>query len=98
MKKTAATSCAPKYNASTQKPVASMGCVAIQEEYTQLKAIRTEAEGKSGVSAENVAWALLFWPGALVNEMDNRDVIQKVDARTAELVKAGDAKTCPALN
>ena len=93
----AATSCAPKYNASTQKPVATLSCTEIKTEFTQLQGIRAEAESKSGFSKENVGLTLLFWPGAVLNEMDNRDVIEKVDARTAELVKAGTAKGCPAL-
>ncbi|MCY1702861.1 hypothetical protein [Deinococcus sp. SL84] len=93
----AATSCAPKYNAATQKPVATLSCTEIKTEFAQLQAIRAEAQSKSGLSKENVGLTLLFWPGAVLNELDNRDVIEKVDARTAELVKANTAKSCPAL-
>lgn len=48
------------------------------------------------MSKENVLFALFFWPGMVFNEVDNRDVITKVDTRTAELVKAQSAKSCPA--
>lgn len=87
-------SCAPKYNAATQKPVNELSCVQIKDELTKLASIRSEAESKSGVSKENVAWAILFWPGAVLNEMDNRDVIKKVDDRTKELSDGGRAKGC----
>lgn len=91
------TSCAPKYNAATQKPVSDMSCAEMQTEYTKLQSIRGEAESKKGVSKENVAWAILFWPGAVVNELDNRDVIEKIDARTTVLVSGAHAKGCAAL-
>lgn len=87
-------SCAPKYNAATQKPVSDLSCVEIKDELAKLASIRTEAENKSGVSKENVAWALLFWPGVLLNEADNRDVISKVDERTKVLIAGGRAKSC----
>ncbi|WP_261664428.1 hypothetical protein [Deinococcus sp. Marseille-Q6407] len=93
----AITSCAPKYNAATEKPVSALGCTEIKTELTQLQRIRAEAESKSGLSKENVGLTLLFWPAAALNEIDNRDVIQKVDTRTAELVKANAAKSCPDL-
>ncbi|MCD0169115.1 hypothetical protein [Deinococcus sp. 23YEL01] len=88
-------SCAPKYTAATAKPVSDMNCAEIKEELGKLATVRTEAQNKSGVSKENVLFVLFFWPGAVVNEMDNRDVIAKVDARTEELNKAQTAKGCP---
>lgn len=87
-------SCAPKYTNATAKPVSDLNCAEIKDELGKLASIRSEAESKKGVSKENVLWAVFFWPGAVVNEMDNRDVIEKVDARTAELVKAQSAKSC----
>ena len=92
----AATSCAPKYTNATAKPVAELSCAEITDELGKLANIRKEAESKKGLSKENVLFALFFWPGAVVNEMDNRDVLDKVDARTQELVKAQSAKGCPA--
>ncbi|MXV19116.1 hypothetical protein [Deinococcus xianganensis] len=87
-------SCAPKYTSATAKPVSELSCGEIKDEQARLAGIRAEAESKKGVSKENVLWALFFWPGAVVNEMDNRDVIAKVDARDAELTKAFSAKSC----
>ncbi|UBV42677.1 hypothetical protein LAJ19_00050 [Deinococcus taeanensis] len=89
-------SCAPKYTAATAKPINEMSCAEIKDELGKLATIRTQAQDKSGVSKENILFVLFFWPGAVVNEMDNRDVIAKVDARSAELVKAQSAKGCPA--
>mgnify|MGYP006899162147 CR=1 FL=1 len=91
----AATSCAPKYTNATAKPVSELSCAEITDEMGKLAAIRKDAESKKGFSKENVLFALFFWPGAVVNEMDNRDVLEKVDARTQELVKAQSAKGCP---
>lgn len=88
------TSCAPKYTNATAKPASDLSCAEIKDELAKLDSIRTSAESKKGFSKENVLWALFFWPGAVVNEMDNRDVIDKVDARTAELTKAQTAKSC----
>ncbi|WP_309572659.1 hypothetical protein [Deinococcus sp.] len=89
-------SCAPKYSAATQKPVADMNCTEIKDELVKLATIREQAQSKSGISKENVVFVLFFWPAAVVNEVDNRDVIEKVDTRTAELTKAQSAKGCPA--
>lgn len=90
-------SCAPKYTAATAKPISDMSCAEIKTEMAQLTSVRTEAESKKGFSKENVLWAVFFLPGAVVNEIDNREVIAKVDARSSELVKANSAKSCPAL-
>ncbi|MFC4638305.1 hypothetical protein [Deinococcus hohokamensis] len=89
-------SCAPKYTNATAKPVSEMGCAEISSELSNLAKIRAEAEGKKGFSKENVLWALFFWPGMVVNEVDNREVIAKVDARSEELTKAQSAKGCTA--
>lgn len=87
-------SCAPKYTQATARPVSDLSCTEIKDEMVKLASIRAEAESKKGVSKENVLFALFFWPGAVVNEVDNRDVISKVDARTSELVRAQSAKGC----
>ncbi|AFD26562.1 hypothetical protein [uncultured Deinococcus sp.] len=89
-------SCAPKYTQATARPVTDLNCAEIKDELGKLASIRAEAESKKGVSKENVLFALFFWPGIVFNEVDNRDVITKVDTRTAELVKAQSAKSCPA--
>ncbi len=89
-------SCAPKYTQATARPVTDLNCAEIRDELGKLASIRAEAESKKGVSKENVLFALFFWPGIVFNEVDNRDVITKVDTRTAELVKAQSAKSCPA--
>ncbi|SMB89570.1 hypothetical protein [Deinococcus hopiensis] len=87
-------SCAPKYTTATQKPVSAMSCEEMRQDYRQALDVRAQAEKKKGFSKENVAWAIFFWPGAVINEMDNRDVIEKVDARLTELQKAATAKSC----
>ncbi|MFC3859884.1 hypothetical protein ACFOPQ_03780 [Deinococcus antarcticus] len=66
----------------------------MKDEFVKLQGIRQEAESKKGVSKENVAWAILFWPGAVVNEMDNRDVIEKVDTRLQALSAGARARGC----
>ncbi|WP_034385695.1 hypothetical protein [Deinococcus sp. YIM 77859] len=86
--------CAPKYSTATLKPVSEMSCAEMQEDFSKALAVRAEAEKKKGFSKENVAWAIFFFPGAVVNELDNREVIDKADARIAELRKAAPAKGC----
>ena len=88
--------CAPKYTNATAKQVSDMSCQEISEELTTLAKVRSDAESKKGFSKENVLWALFFWPGMVVNEVDNREVITKVDERSAELTKAQSAKGCVA--
>lgn len=87
-------SCAPKYSSATAKPTSTLSCKEMKREQMKLSRIREDASSKSGVSKENVAWALLFWPGVIVNEMDNRDVIEKVDRRSEDLTRAQVAKGC----
>ena len=87
-------SCAPKYTNATAKPASSLSCAEIQDELGKLASIRADAESKKGFSKQNVLWAIFFWPGAVVNEMDNRDVLAKVDDRTKELVAAQTGKNC----
>lgn len=93
----AATSCAPKYNAGAERAVSTMSCTDMKKEYAQLQGIRGEAQKKSGFSKENVALGILFWPGAVINEMDARDVTAKIDTRSAELTKAAAARRCAPL-
>ncbi len=87
-------SCAPKYTNATSQPASALSCQEIQDELTKLASIRADAESKKGFSKQNVLWAIFFWPGAVVNEMDNRDVLAKVDERTKELVAAQTGKNC----
>lgn len=88
------TSCAPKYTNATARPASDLSCGEIKDELVKLDSIRNDAQSKKGFSKQNVLWAVFFWPGAVVNEMDNRDVIAKVDERTAELMRAQSAKAC----
>ncbi|MVN86942.1 hypothetical protein GO986_09205 [Deinococcus sp. HMF7620] len=90
----ALSACAPKYTAATAKPVSDLSCAEMKDEQVKLASIRSEAQSKKGISKENVFWAVFFWPGAVVNELDNREVIEKVDARSAELTKGQSAKNC----
>ena len=86
--------CAPKYSPTTLKPVSDMSCAEMQDDYTKALTVRAQAEDKKGLSTENVLWTLFFFPGAVVNELDNREVIEKADGRIAELRKAAPLKGC----
>lgn len=87
-------SCAPKYSSATAKPVSTLSCKQMEREQMKLASIRDDASGKAGFSKENVMWALFFLPGMVVNEMDNRDVINKVDRRTEDLTDEQAKKGC----
>lgn len=92
-----ATSCAPKYNAGAERPVSTMSCTEMSQEFKKLQGMRAEAQDKSGFSKENVALAVLFFPGAVINELDARDVTAKIDKRSAELNQAAAARRCAPL-
>lgn len=89
-------SCAPKYTQVTARPVTDLNCAEIRDELGKLASIRAEAESKKSANRTFSLLTPFFWPGIVFNEVDNRDVITKVDTRTAELVKAQSAKSCPA--
>ncbi len=86
--------CAPRYTPSASKPDAELSCGEIRGEIARAQEARAQAQSNKGVSAQNVAWALLFWPGIVGNELSNSQVIQAADQRIAQMNQAYTAKRC----
>ena len=89
-------SCAPSYNPQTATPDAELSCADISQQLVKSSTIRTEAQGNKGLSAQNVGWALLFWPAIFINESNNSQTIQKIDDRVDTLNRLYTAKNCKA--
>ena len=61
--------CVTNRSVQTVKPTDyNLTCEQLQEEMVALGVTFGEAEEDSGVTGENVAMAVVFWPGILVNE------------------------------
>ena len=54
---------------TTQASDYTLTCEQLQDELTELGAKFEEAKDESGVTGENVALAVVFWPGVIFNEM-----------------------------
>ncbi len=73
-----------------------MSCGDISQQLVKSSTIRSEAQGNKGLSAQNVGWALLFWPAIFINESNNSQTIQKIDDRVDTLNRLYTAKNCKA--
>jgi hypothetical protein len=91
-------SCAPNYSPQGSKPDSDLSCQDIRDELAKGAQTRNEAQGNKGVSGQNVAYALFFFPGIIFNELNNSDVIRKIDERTVTLNRLYAGKGCVAPN
>jgi len=89
-------SCAPSYNPQTATPDAELSCTDISQQLVKSASIRAEAQNNKGLSAQNVGWALLFWPAIFLNESNNSQTIQKIDDRVDTLNRLYTSKNCKA--
>jgi hypothetical protein len=85
--------CAPSFTPSA-KPDADLSCAEIRGELNRAQQARRDAQSNKGVSAQNVAWFLIFWPGIAANEITNSDVIRRADERIATLNQVYARKGC----
>lgn len=88
------TACAPRYSPQANKPDAALSCAEIRGELARAREARAEAQSQKGLSAQNVAWFVVFWPGIIGNEYNNTLVIQKADERAAQLNTLYSKKGC----
>lgn len=89
-------SCAPAYNPQTATPDADLSCTEITQQLAKAATVRSEAQSNKGVSAQNIGWALFFWPGIFLNEANNNQIIQKIDDRVDTLNRLYATKGCKA--
>lgn len=90
-------SCAPTYNPSTISDDL-LTCDEIRAEIARAESIKNEAQGNKGFSAQNIGWALLFWPAIFLNESNNSQVIAKADSRIQTLQVYYRQKNCAQQN
>lgn len=86
--------CAPRYSPNAQKPDSDLTCAEIRSEIQRAQNAREDAASNRGVSAQNVAWFIFFWPGIVANELTNKEVMDKADERIRTLNQIAVAKKC----
>ena len=86
--------CAPSVQGYDPQLDARLSCSEIEYELQKTRSARSEAQDNRGVSGQNVAWALFFWPGIIGNEISNADAIQAADDRIFYLSNLYDEKNC----
>ncbi|WP_424951083.1 hypothetical protein [Deinococcus sp.] len=78
-------SCAPTYTPYSVKPDADQSCSHLRVELARAKSVSDGAAKNRGLSAQNVAWAVLFLPGMVANEYTNDQVQRRAADRIATL-------------
>lgn len=91
-------SCAPRVDGYDPFVDEGLSCSELAFEIERTQDLREEAQSNKGVSGQNVAWALLFWPGIFANEVSNNDAIDAADDRLRNLYRIYEEKTCTTLD
>lgn len=86
--------CAPSVQAYDPRVDSNLTCEELEYEIARTQTLKQEAQSNRGMSGQNVAWALLFWPGIFVNESANADAIRAADDRLFHLYRYYDANNC----
>lgn len=84
----------PEKVAKTRITDANMTCQQIAQESAQIERLKKEAKKGTGMSAQNVAAAVLFWPAAVGNYMNGQEALEAAHAREAVLAGLGQRKGC----
>lgn len=88
------TSCAPAVQPYDPFVDSQLTCSELTFEITRTKELREEAQSNKGISAQNVAWAIFFWPGIFANEVSNAEAIRAADDRLRHLHRYYEEKNC----
>lgn len=75
------TACAPAVQGYDPFVDSQLTCDELALEITKTRSLKEEAQSNKGMSGQNVAWALLFWPAIFANESNNSDAIRAADER-----------------
>ena len=86
--------CAPAVQAYDPRVDSNLTCEELEYEISRTQTLKQEAQSNRGMSGQNVAWALFFWPGIFVNESANADAIRAADDRLFHLYRFYDANNC----
>ncbi|MFA5567173.1 MAG: hypothetical protein WC972_00865 [Trueperaceae bacterium] len=86
--------CAPAVQSSDPFIDSRLSCDELAVEITKTRSAKAEAESNKGMSGQNVAWFLFFWPGIFANEVNNSDAIRVADERLTHLYRYYEEKNC----
>lgn len=89
--------CAPTIQASDPFLDSRLDCQQLAIEITRTRELRAEAQSNTGMSGQNVAWALVFWPAIFANESSNADAIRAADDRLRYLYVYYEDRECNTL-
>jgi hypothetical protein len=86
--------CAPKVQSYDPFMDRDLNCDQLALEISKTRSLKAEAQSNKGMSGQNIAWALVFWPAIFANESNNSDAIRIADERLFHLYGYYDAKQC----
>ena len=83
----------------TQVATRAMGddrltCKEIDIQASEVRAVLRDIDEKTGVSGRNVAMAVFFWPGVIVNQMNAGDARKAANERLGILADLAKSKNC----
>jgi hypothetical protein len=87
-------SCAPSVQSYDPFIDSQLSCDELAIEITKTRSLKAEAQANKGLSGQNVAWALVFWPAIFANEANNSEAIRAADERLFHLYRYYEAKEC----
>jgi len=90
----AAVSCAPAVQSYDPFVDSELSCDELAVEITKTRSLKAEAQSNKGLSGQNVAWAIFFWPAIFANESNNSEAIRAADERLVHLYRYYDEKEC----
>lgn len=73
--------CAPSVQSYDPFVDSQLTCEELALEISKTRNLKAEAESNKGLSGQNVAWAIFFWPAIFANEASNSDAIRAADER-----------------
>lgn len=73
--------CAPSVQSYDPFVDSQLTCEELALEISKTRNLKAEAESNKGLSGQNVAWAIFFWPAIFANEANNSDAIRAADER-----------------
>lgn len=89
--------CAPAVQKYDPFVDSNLSCDELSLEISKTRSLRAEAESNKGLSGQNVAWAIFFWPAIFANEANNSDAIRAADERLHYLYGYYREKQCTNL-
>ena len=72
-------------------------CSQLKNEYTMARGLIADAEAEKGVTGDNVARLVLFWPAIIGTQMNANEAIDAANARQVHLLNIMRGKQCEGL-